>query len=291
MGSCHSIGSPEAPSAPSVMVVPPSSSRADPSSKQPPAGHGATEGMLAGDRELRRSGGPQSAETKPTCNGPSAMSMPRTGCFNEDDESARVAKMPRWLGAQLLDTDKMMRSLRIRERAENMDREGPTQRPGSRGGIPDGNHLIPGSTPAGEFDGGAVPSAPRRRSPSELPAKWLQRRCRLSNRTVLTDCDQLGLIPSIFDLDAAPGVMAKGERQAALAAADWKDLKHGPPEQKGPGRSRPAAVRRRKPGRLRQPTHGQPCCGRPAFAFHARVVTRRPVATGFELYGVQRCSV
>jgi penicillin amidase len=135
------------------------------------------------------------------------------------------------LGPKLLDTDKLMRSLRIRERAEtylaNLDRQSPTfiAMQAYLDGI---NQYQDSHAKPVEFDVLGIKKRPFTAQDTISIAGYMAYSFAAAFRTepLLTYVrDQLGAdYLNVFDLDWQPkGVLANGTAPA-LASADWKDL-------------------------------------------------------------------
>lgn len=138
------------------------------------------------------------------------------------------------LGPKLLDTDKLFRSLRIRERADSyvaaLDRQSPAWK--ALQAYLDGINQYQDSHAAPvEFDVLGIPKRPFTAEDSISIAGYMAYSFAAAFRTepLLTYVrDQLGSeYLNIFDLDWQPkGVLVKGHANPAptLAASDWKDL-------------------------------------------------------------------
>lgn len=138
------------------------------------------------------------------------------------------------LGPKLIDTDKLFRSLRIRERAESyvaaLDRQSPAWK--ALQAYLDGINQYQDSHAAPvEFDVLGIPKRPFTAEDSISIAGYMAYSFAAAFRTepLLTYVrDQLGAeYLNIFDLDWQPkGVLVKGHASPAptLAASDWKDL-------------------------------------------------------------------
>ncbi|QXI00289.1 penicillin acylase family protein [Pseudomonas monsensis] len=138
------------------------------------------------------------------------------------------------LGPKLLDTDKLFRSLRIRERAASyvasLDKQSPAWK--ALQAYLDGINQYQDSHAAPvEFDVLGIPKRPFTAEDSISVAGYMAYSFAAAFRTepLLTYVrDQLGAdYLNVFDLDWQPkGVLAKGHAKATpgLAAADWKDL-------------------------------------------------------------------
>ncbi|MBV4472965.1 penicillin acylase family protein [Pseudomonas botevensis] len=138
------------------------------------------------------------------------------------------------LGPKLLDTDKLFRSLRIRERAASyvasLDKQSPAWK--ALQAYLDGINQYQDSHPAPvEFDVLGIPKRPFTAEDSISVAGYMAYSFAAAFRTepLLTYVrDQLGAdYLNVFDLDWQPkGVLAKKSNSStlALAASDWKDL-------------------------------------------------------------------
>ncbi|NKF27100.1 penicillin acylase family protein [Pseudomonas sp. BGM005] len=138
------------------------------------------------------------------------------------------------LGPKLLDTDKLFRSLRIRERAASyvagLDKQSPAWK--ALQAYLDGTNQYQDSHAAPvEFDVLGIPKRPFTAEDSISVAGYMAYSFAAAFRTepLLTYVrDQLGAdYLNVFDLDWQPkGVLAKGHASSApvLAAEDWKDL-------------------------------------------------------------------
>ncbi|CAI8984307.1 penicillin G amidase [Pseudomonas sp. IT-P253] len=138
------------------------------------------------------------------------------------------------LGPKLLDTDKLMRSLRIRERAESyfasMDKQSPAWT--AMQAYLDGINQYQDSHPKpAEFDVLGIPKRPFTAQDTISIAGYMAYSFAAAFRTepLLTFVrDQLGAeYLNVFDLDwQSKGMLAKHRRNATapLASADWKDL-------------------------------------------------------------------
>ncbi|WP_247839727.1 penicillin acylase family protein [Pseudomonas sp. MWU12-3103b] len=138
------------------------------------------------------------------------------------------------LGPKLLDTDKLFRSLRIRERAASyvasLDKQSPAWK--ALQAYLDGINQYQDSHAAPvEFDVLGIPKRPFTAEDSISVAGYMAYSFAAAFRTepLLTYVrDQLGAdYLNVFDLDWQPkGVLAKGHanKTPALAAGDWKDL-------------------------------------------------------------------
>ncbi|MFJ5255570.1 penicillin acylase family protein [Pseudomonas sp. NPDC088414] len=138
------------------------------------------------------------------------------------------------LGPKLLDTDKLFRSLRIRERAASyvasLDKQSPAWK--ALQAYLDGINQYQDSHAAPiEFDVLGIPKRPFTAEDSISVAGYMAYSFAAAFRTepLLTYVrDQLGAdYLNVFDLDWQPkGVLAKGhaKKTPALAASDWKDL-------------------------------------------------------------------
>ncbi len=143
-------------------------------------------------------------------------------------------EMAEVLGPKLLDTDKLFRSLRIRERAASyvasLDKQSPSWK--ALQAYMDGINQYQDTHAAPiEFDVLGIPKRPFTAEDSISVAGYMAYSFAAAFRTepLLTYVrDQLGAdYLNVFDLDWQPkGVLAKGHSKStpALAAGDWKDL-------------------------------------------------------------------
>lgn len=137
------------------------------------------------------------------------------------------------LGPKLLDTDKLFRSLRIRERAASyvasLDKQSPAWK-GLQAYLDGINQYQDTHAAPVEFDVLGIPKRPFTAEDSISVAGYMAYSFAAAFRTepLLTYVrDQLGAdYLNVFDLDwQANGVLAKGRNPVpALAAGDWKDL-------------------------------------------------------------------
>ena len=204
------------------------------------------------------------------------------------------------LGPKVLDTDKLFRSLRIRERAATLcgqlDHESAHWK--ALQAYLDGiNQYQDSHASPMEFDVLGIPKRPFTAEDTISVAGYMAYSFAAAFRTepLLTYVrDQLGSdYLKVFDLDWQP----KGVLAINLAASDWQDPRRPRlPERAGPGRQRPAAVRRqqrlghhRQPHQKRQAVAGR----RPAHPFLGAAVwyEAQLSAPGFELYGYHHALV